>query len=157
MPTSTVQVTTADVVEKRKPEIKPEDIVYEPKYVIDSTFTTLTQNWVLNAKNGRNKPFKITFAASRDSKSSTKAFDDLGFSKIAFQENVAPRLPLFTAEISVPSKDKALKNIEVGVGDGDAKGQSEVKVTIEASDAAVFSITPHQSWSNIPPRHARSS
>ena len=147
MPTSTAQVTTEQITGSKTTAItKPADIVYEPRYIIDSTFSAITMDWVLNAANTTNKPFKIEFSASRNSQPHSDTFKDVGFSNPLFNDDVSSSLPLFTAQIPNLPTISGQPNLVASVSDGNSNGDSTVTITIEASDVAVFSISPHQSW-----------
>ncbi|KAI9658795.1 MAG: hypothetical protein M1821_002355 [Bathelium mastoideum] len=145
MPTSTAQVTQGEVVGTSQPVIDPADIKYEPKYEIDSTFSNLVTNWVINAKNSQNSPFNLTFSANSSTKATKNRFADVGFLDSNIQlgdKQVTPALPLFTASFNGQSSDVQKPSLAAGVGDGTAT----VTVTISASDAGIFAVSPSSSW-----------
>jgi hypothetical protein len=146
MPTSVAQVTQQEVVDGGKPPpVNPEDLKQEPRYNIDATFTNLVTYWIKNYDNAHNKPFKITFRASSNSSPSkaSKTFNDVGFTKVQLdQDNIVPILPVFTAKFPDQPTDSRQPSLEAGVGNHD----SSITVTIEATAAQVFEITPDSSW-----------
>ncbi|EUC42284.1 hypothetical protein COCMIDRAFT_103928 [Bipolaris oryzae ATCC 44560] len=153
MPTSIAQVTQAQVVgHASQLPINPADIKYEPRYTIDSTFMNIVTNWVQNAFNKHNEPFILKFRAGGTPNNIAdglrSGFMDVGFSnKITFdKDTVAPILPLFTASYDEKPVDENVPNLQAGVG---RSTKSFATITIQASDAKVFAISPDQSW-NIP-------
>ena len=139
MPTSVAQVTQREVVgQSNASPVNPADIKYEPRYSIDSTFTNIVNNWVLNAFNGHNKPFIMKFKSGGGPINGADGFNgdfmDIGFpKKIKLEKDkVLPILPLFTT-----SYDEKPDNGET---------LSSVSITIQASDASVFAVSPDQSW-----------
>ncbi|KAG7409967.1 hypothetical protein Forpe1208_v011804 [Fusarium oxysporum f. sp. rapae] len=147
MPTSTAQVTEEEVVGTVAATPLPgPDIVYRPRYNIDARFSEQALNWVINAHNGKNKPLKITFHSTSHAKLANRPsnWKDLGFSRVSLDKHdeVAPLVPLFTAQTHETPKSTERPTYQVGVG-----GEStSVTVEITGSDAAVFSISPDQSW-----------
>lgn len=146
MPTSTAQVTQEQVIGQPSPPIKPEDIKYEPRYDIDATFTNLVTNWVKNAHNPHNAPFVLTFSASGSSQNVRNHFTDVGFQDKDLhleKTKATPALPLFTAtfhdQMGTPQRPSLVTCIP-------PSSEASVTVTITASDAAVFSVTPNASW-----------
>lgn len=148
MPTSTAQVTLDEIVGSGPvgsgtPQ-PPLDIMYQPRYNIDDKFSEMALSWVLNAKNGNNKPLEITVRSSSDSPTKPANWNDLGFSKISLakHDEILARVPLFTAHTHEASTPQNQPNLKVGLEDR----RTSVEVTIRASDAAVFALGPDQSW-----------
>jgi hypothetical protein len=143
MPTSTAQVTHDAIVGSGTPPA-PLDITYQPRYNIDDKFSEEALSWVLNAKNGNNKPLEITVRSSSISPAKPADWNDLGFSKISLakHEEILARVPLFTAHTHEASTPTNQPNLQVGLEDK----RTSVEVTIQASDAAVFTLGPDQSW-----------
>ncbi|KAI8685423.1 hypothetical protein NCS55_00214300 [Fusarium keratoplasticum] len=143
MPTSTGQVTLDEIVGSGSPPA-PLDITYQPRYNIDDKFSEMALSWVLNAKNGNNKPLEITVRSSSVSPAKPADWNDLGFSKISLakHDEILARVPLFTAHTHEASTPTNQPNLQVGLEDK----RTSVEVTIQASDAAVFTLGPDQSW-----------
>lgn len=145
MPTSTAQVAHAAVVGSKAEPPLPLDIIYQPRYNIDARFMETAMSWVINAQNSKNKGVEIKFRSNYDHKPTKPPnWNDLGFSKVTLENHgeVVPRMPLFTAETQEKPTSTTTPTYRVGLGAENAS----VKVTIKASDAAVFPIDPDSSW-----------
>ncbi|KXH34357.1 hypothetical protein CSIM01_00268 [Colletotrichum simmondsii] len=145
MPTSTAQVTHEAVVDSRAQPLLPLEISYQPRYNIDPRFMETAMGWVKNAQNSHNKGVKIKFRSNYSHKPTKPPnWNDLGFSKVKLENHsdVVPLMPLFTAETQEKPTSTNTPTYQVGL---DAK-KASVKVTIKASDAAVFPIDPDSSW-----------
>ncbi|KAG8677545.1 hypothetical protein FPOAC2_03673 [Fusarium poae] len=145
MPTSTAQVAHEAVVDSATRSALPLEVTYRPRYNIDSKFMETAMGWVANADNPNNKGVEIKFRSNFYQKpTEPPRWTDLGFKKVALekQSEVVPRMPLFTAETQEKPTPKTTTTYRVGLGADDAR----VKVTIKASDAAVFPIDPDSSW-----------
>ncbi|KAF7550273.1 hypothetical protein G7Z17_g5834 [Cylindrodendrum hubeiense] len=142
MPTSTAQVTR-DAIVGSGPPPAPLDITYQPRYNIDDKFSEEALSWVLNAKNGNNKPLEITVKSSSTSNAKPADWNDLGFSQVSLENHheVLARVPLFTAHTHEVSTSTHQPNLQVGL---EGK-RTSAEVTIRASDAAVFTLGPDQS------------
>ena len=116
----------------------------KPRYNIDDKFSEEALSWVLNTKNGNNKPLEITVRSSSISPAKPADWNDLGFSKISLakHEEILARVPLFTAHTHEASTPTNQPDLQVGLEDK----RTSVEVTIQASDAAVFTLGPDQSW-----------
>ncbi|KAF4438074.1 hypothetical protein FACUT_5237 [Fusarium acutatum] len=145
MPTSTAQVAHEAVVGSKSETSLPLEIMYQPRYNIDARFMETAMGWVINAKNPNNKGAEIKFRSNSFRKPTKPPnWNDLGFSKVTLENysEVVPRMPLFTAETQEKPTSTTTPTYRVGLGAENAS----VKVTIKASDAAVFPIDPDSSW-----------
>lgn len=145
MPTSTAQVAHDAVVDSETKPALPLEITYQPRYNIDAKFMETAMSWVINADNSNNKGVEIKFRSNYYEKpTEPPSWNDVGFSKVALENHseVVPHMPLFTAETQEKPTPKTTPTYRVGLGAEDAR----VKVTIKASDAAVFPIDPDSSW-----------
>jgi len=143
MPTCAAQVKREAIVGAGT-QLPPLDIMYQPRYNIDAKFSEEALSWVLNANNGKNAPLEITFHSHFTSRTRPTDWKDLGFSKVSLENHneVLARVPLFTAHIHDEPTPTKMPNYQVGFEEED----TSVTVTIRASDAAVFPISPDQSW-----------
>ncbi|KAF5705050.1 hypothetical protein FGLOB1_8190 [Fusarium globosum] len=145
MPTTTAQVAHEAVVGSKAETPLPLEIMYQPRYNIDARFMETAMGWVINAKNPNNKGIEIKFRSNSYHKpKKAPDWNDLGFSKVTLENHseVVPRMPLFTAETQEKPTSTTTPTYRVGLGADNAS----VKVTIKASDAAVFPIDPDSSW-----------